>query len=55
MDNRAQISTELLIIMAALLAVAVLFISSLRGSTNAADSKLDSISKNAIKEIGKIK
>ena len=55
MDNKAQISTELLIVMAAILAIALLLISSLRTSAKSADTKLDANAKNAITEAGKIK
>lgn len=55
MDNKAQISTELLIVMAAVLAVALLFISSLKTSAKSADTKFDANAKSALKEAGKIK
>ena len=55
MDNRAQISVELLIIMAALIAIALLFINSLHSSSKAASGKIDSSTKTAMKNIGKIK
>lgn len=54
-DNKAQISAEIIIIMAALLAVALIFISSLKSTSKAADTKLEKTSKEAIKEVGKIK
>ena len=55
MDNKAQISTELLIVMAAIIAIALVLISSLRTSAKSADTKLDANAKNAITEAGKIK
>ncbi len=49
MDNKGQISTEMLLLMAALLAVAVLFINALKTSASPAESKMISNAKKAIK------
>ncbi|MFH0986960.1 MAG: class III signal peptide-containing protein [Candidatus Micrarchaeota archaeon] len=54
MDNRAQISAELLIITAAIVAIAVLLIASLRSTASDSNSKLESLSKSALSEIKKI-
>ena len=55
MDNKAQISAELIIIMAAVLAVALILVQSLSGTAKDASAKLSKSSDNLIKEIGKIK
>lgn len=55
MDNKAQISAELMIVMAAILAIAILFINSLRSSSNTASKKLADTGKKAIREISKIR
>ena len=55
MDNKAQISAEMLVVLAAVIAVAVLVISSLRSTSTTADKKVDRVSSNAMKEVGRIK
>ena len=55
MDNKAQLSAELLIIMAAIVAVAIIFVSSISSSAKSFDSKYDSTAKKAATAVGKIK
>jgi len=55
MDNKAQISAELLIIMAAVIAVAILLIKGMNTSSKTANLKVGSNSKAAFKELAKIK
>ena len=51
MDDRAQISTEMLLLMAALLAVAVLFISALKASASPAKTRMTANAKDALKGV----
>jgi len=55
MDNRAQISAEYLIVMAAVLAVALILVVALRNTSSNAKSGLPSRSNNTLAEIRKIK
>lgn len=55
MDNRAQISAEYLIVMAAVLAVALILVAALRHTSSGAKSALSSRDNNTISEIVKIK
>jgi uncharacterized protein (UPF0333 family) len=55
MDNRAQISAEYLVVMAAILAVALILVLALKSTATGAKSKLASKSTTAVSEIGKIK
>lgn len=52
MDDRAQISTEMLLLMAALIAVAILFISALKTSSSPAKTKMTANAKEALGKIG---
>ena len=55
MDKKAQISMELLIILAAVIAVAIVLVSSMVTSSNTFDAKLDSNSKKILKDLGRLK
>ena len=54
MDNKGQISAELLIIMAAVLAVAFILVQSLSGTAKDASSKLEKSSNRLLEEIDNI-
>lgn len=54
MDNRAQISAELIIIMAAILAVAIVLVTNLKNTAGDASKKLSSKSDELLSKIDKI-
>ncbi len=55
MDDKAQISLEMLLLAAALIAVAVLFLSGVRTSSKSFQSKMTANSKQALSKLGQIK
>ena len=55
MDDRAQISVEMLLIAAAVLAIAFIIIQSLNSTAGTAVNKLNSTSNKLLDEIGNLK
>ena len=54
MDNRGQISAELIIVIAAMLAVAILLVSQLTTTTKGASESLSKKSEDLLKQIDQI-
>lgn len=50
-DNAAQLSTELILVLAAILAVALLVVSSLRGTAESGEKIAQTNSKSVLKEL----
>lgn len=54
-DNKAQVSAELILVMAAVLAVAILLVKQLQDTAKSGSKKLDEKTEKVLKEIDKIK
>ena len=55
MDNRAQVSAELIIVIAALLAVAMVFVQSLSSTVEQASKRMNHTAKSVLDKIDAIK
>ena len=54
-DSKAQVSAELILVMAAVLAVAILLVKQLQDTAKSGSKKLDEKTEKVLKEIDKIK